>query len=459
MFDGQMWNSGFESAGAILVSAAWKSTILLAFAACLTRLFSRRSAALRHGIWTAALAGSLIIPGLDVVLPAWEVPVPHAIGALVASPPAPEKSPASPVSATIRPTGSIVAMLEGPALERTVLEHQSADAAGELPAASQAPTAAVGAQASAMRQSVFTPGWRLAVWLFGIIAMLAPLAAGILSLKRLSRKSERTADELLTKQLAEAAREVGLHRRVTLLLSEVRSIPMTWGTLWPALLLPREAQNWPAERLRIVLLHELTHVVRSDYLWQLIGALARAVYWFNPLAWWGFRRLKVELEQACDDRVLSLGTQAETYAFELLHITSQFPSSGFIPSAALAMGRSARIQRRIESILDPSRNRLPLSRRLACATAVVGLLFTAAISSLHEVKGQTAPVAQPGADNSPISSPVPQGTSQTESISDGPNSKVQDAGRQDAKRGVFVPVDVPAATGTSSLSEIRTQIL
>ena len=36
-----------------------------------------------------------------------------------------------------------------------------------------------------------------------------------------------------------------------------------------------------------------------DYLFQLAGALARAMYWYNPLAWWGFRQLKVELEQAC----------------------------------------------------------------------------------------------------------------------------------------------------------------
>src|SRR4051794_34974504 len=83
MFAGQTWNSGIELVGAILFSAAWKSAVLLALAGGVTRLLSRHSAAVRHGIWTAALVGALIIPGLEFLLPAWEVPVPNAVGSLL----------------------------------------------------------------------------------------------------------------------------------------------------------------------------------------------------------------------------------------------------------------------------------------------------------------------------------------------------------------------------------------
>ncbi len=292
------------------------------------------------------------------------------------------------------------------------------------------------------------------MWLLGAIGMLVPLVGGILSLKYLALKSDRPNDDKLPQQVDDVAREIGLRRRVRLLLTDRRAIPMTWGILWPVLLLPREAQNWPADRLRIVLLHELTHVARRDYLWQLSGALARAMYWFNPLAWWGFRRLKIELEQACDDRVLAAGTQAETYALELLHVTSQFPSPGFAPAAALAIGRSARIQKRIEFILDPSRNRTPLSRRITCAAALAGVLLTAAIASLHEARGQAVRETEPAANIT-----ATQPTSQTESQSAQSNLTVQ-TGLNDANKetGSTAAGDAPTAAAADRLTEIRKQI-
>jgi len=479
MLNGWPWNSEIESAGAVLFSAAWKSSVLLILAGCLARLLSRRSAALRHGVWSIALAGSLIIPGLELVLPAWELPVPASLGSLVTMAPSQAKTTGNSDEPAARASGSAVAMLEGAALERTVLEHQLADDDGNLSIASlPEPTVAgelVSGDQPGWKAATWltgprpTPAWLMGAWLLGAIGMLVPLAVGILSLKLLELKSQRPGDETLPRQLAEVSCELGLARRVTLLLSDVRAIPMTWGLFRTVLLLPREAQNWPADRLRIVLLHELTHVARYDYLWQLIGSMARAMYWFNPLAWWGFRRLKVELEQACDDRVLSHGTQPEAYAFELLHITSQFPRPGFAPSAALAMGRSARVQKRIEFILDPARNRLPLSRRLACATALFGLLFTVALSAVHEVNGQTALATQPAADQErPGSQNVRDGEFLAGKSNDIQEKSQRAASAQDAGGGIAneatknagaaaIAGDGPA--DASTLSEIRTQIL
>ena len=126
---------------------------------------------------------------------------------------------------------------------------------------------------------------------------------------------------------------------------------MTWGLANPVILLPADSTNWPIERLRAVLLHELAHVQRFDCLTQIIGQIARAVHWSNPLAWLAVRGLRREQEQACDDRVLQSGLPPTDYAAHLLAVASQ-KHRLFAPAVGLAMARTSRIERRLASILD-----------------------------------------------------------------------------------------------------------
>ena len=91
-------------------------------------------------------------------------------------------------------------------------------------------------------------------------------------------------------------------------------------------MLPADASDWPEDRIRIVLGHELAHVRRGDWLVQMAAELVRSVYWFNPLVWIACRRLRLESEQACDDAVLKMGVEGSAYATELVDLASAFDS-------------------------------------------------------------------------------------------------------------------------------------
>src|SRR4029078_11189598 len=86
-------------------------------------------------------------------------------------------------------------------------------------------------------------------------------------------------------------------------------MPMTWGVRRPRVLLPAAARDWPADRLRAVLAHELAHIARADGLVHLVAQLACAVYWFHPLFWTAERALGRETELAADDDELGRGLE------------------------------------------------------------------------------------------------------------------------------------------------------
>jgi len=95
-------------------------------------------------------------------------------------------------------------------------------------------------------------------------------------------------------------------------------MPMTWGVRRPRIMLPASALDWPTERLRAVLAHELGHVARADWLVHLVAQLACAVYWFHPLFWSAERSLGRETELAADDEALGAGLEASQYAADMV---------------------------------------------------------------------------------------------------------------------------------------------
>ena len=129
----------------------------------------------------------------------------------------------------------------------------------------------------------------LAVWFAGFVAIMARLLVGMLAVQWMSRRTEVVVDASWLPLARRLAADLGVSPRVTFLRSPRATMPMAWGILRPAVLMPADADGWPIERLRIVLLHELAHVRRRDCLTHLLAQASCAVYWFHPLAWMAAR--------------------------------------------------------------------------------------------------------------------------------------------------------------------------
>ena len=155
-------------------------------------------------------------------------------------------------------------------------------------------------------------------------------------------------------------------------------MPLTWGIIQPQILIPADAETWPTDRQRAVLLHELAHVRRWDWLTQMVAHMCCAIFWFNPLVWVADRRMRLERERACDDHVLTNGCWATDYASHLLEIARISRPSVFAARAAVAMAQPSWIENRLRVILATDRNRRRLkSVRSPCVYRFVVCLRSA----------------------------------------------------------------------------------
>jgi beta-lactamase regulating signal transducer with metallopeptidase domain len=214
-------------------------------------------------------------------------------------------------------------------------------------------------------------------------------------------------------QARSLAAELGISPRITFLRSSGAAMPMAWGILRPAVLMPAVADEWPAERLRIVLLHELAHVKRRDCLTHMLAQVSCALHWFNPLAWMAARHVRQERERACDDLVLAAGTRGPDYADQLIEIARVMRSGRFpaiMAGASLAMAHRSELEGRLMAILDPSVPRAALSRVHPRATSLFALAVAplasmqpwtiVATSGEHSASGRSAERAR-AADSAP----------------------------------------------------------
>jgi len=335
----------------------WKGALVLAGAWIATALLRRRAAALRHLLWLAALVGVALIPPLTLVMPRAELAVLPAEAAV-----APAAQPE--LREDFLAVGSF---------GLSTFSAPSSDASTDkpLPPKSLEPDSSVEETSSATSTSepLSLGSWILLVWAAGASLVLAHALLGLVASRRLLKRARPIELEV---DVAELAARLGLRRPVAVLTSEAVATPMACGLLHSRILLPTEAAEWPSERLRAVLLHELAHLARRDCPSQLLAELCLALRWFDPLAWFAMRRLTAERERACDDRVLRAGTAAEDYADCLIDVARGRGTSGPRPLLAVPMARGSQLEGRLLAILDERRRRGPTSRR-AKATALAGV--------------------------------------------------------------------------------------
>jgi TonB family protein len=332
----------------LLLEATIKVSLIILFGIGLATLLRRRSAAVRHWVLATAIVCAAALPAIQLVVPAWAV--------RLSSDPAVSRAP------------------------------QPRTTSGEAPLAQEkVSVSAIAIQSADTDPEKSGIGVLAAIWMAGVVLSLSLLIVGLLRLAWLASHATLlipgSSSGSWTRIADEVAREYGLRRSVRLLQTDHPSLLVTWGLVSPKVILPRAAEGWSDDRIRIVLRHELAHIRRGDWVMQLAGELLRAIYWFNPLLILACTALRLESEQACDDEVLKAGVDGSDYATHLLELARALKADRSMPLPAPAIVRSSSLERRIRAMLNARLIRNPTTRSVRLATVAALSIVTVAVAA------------------------------------------------------------------------------
>ena len=361
----------------LLAVLTLKVSAILLLALIGALLLRRSSASARHWVLAVGVVSAVAMPALDV-LPTPPVARMAPVGPLLFDTLQPSALPtaASPgPPAPVRPLGPYVRFTE-PVDADVVGSVVALQPGGRRPGGSRAAAAAVASDDVVGRLAV-------TIWLVGAFAGLSVLLVGLARLRWFRASSSRVTDERWHRLCADLSRSCGLNRGVDLLLGPRPGLVATWGWRRPVVMLPASASEWSAERMRVVLLHELAHARRGDWLLQMAAEALRCVWWFNPLAWMVRARLRRESEHAADDLVLAQGVPAATCATHLVELAREVRKHRRTWLPAPAMAGSSNLERRLSTMLNPRTNRRPLTRFARFGSLGVLVLVSIVVAGLQ----------------------------------------------------------------------------
>ena len=185
-----------------------------------------------------------------------------------------------------------------------------------------------------------------ALWLAGFLIVTLRNLGGWQTTRRLRTTSTEPTDQRVGAIISALSSRLGIKSEVCFRESSFVLTPIIFGWLKPVILTPigllAQLSN---SQLEALLAHELAHVRRHDYFFNILQTAAESLLFFHPAVWWVSRRIRLEREFCCDDLAVSLCGDHLTYAQALTSIeeSREFIGAGLAAGEKPLMSRIKRV--------------------------------------------------------------------------------------------------------------------
>lgn len=378
-------NDIIRAIGWMLIHSLWQG-LVLALVAGILILFTRKSRpALRYNIFTMLF---FVLVGSAVLTFFYELRQPAGHAAITAG---------TPEQAVTALTAMVPEATPAPASDTAIQE----------PDFSRRFVAYFNEHAPLLVMLWFIVFVARSLWLFG----------GLVYVQRIRHYKTSIPDTAFIDHLSALCRRIGLNSKVQLLESAMIKVPTALGMLKPVILMPLGMMaQLPPDQVEAVLLHELAHIRRRDFLVNLVQHFAETIFFFNPALLWLSARIREEREHCCDDIAINVTQSRNGYIQALV----SFQEYQLTPRTKYAMafpGRKKQLLDRVKRILGSNNKTLNIAEKsflLLCfsLTGMLGFVFsqpekkqtptqaTVQLLKMEEKKAEqeSSPVDQPAAE-------------------------------------------------------------
>lgn len=192
----------------------------------------------------------------------------------------------------------------------------------------------------------------VAVWLLGFVFFLLRLGVGLWQVHRLRTRGVQALSGNWQEKILELSAKLGVSSAVQVLESTAVHAPIALGWLKPLVLLPLGFVNQlPIAEVEAVLAHELAHIARRDWVFNLLQAFIESLFYYHPAVWWVSQVIRRERENACDDAALAATGNPLAFARALVQVQEMATP---LPVLALALSGKRRrpLLERVRRILN-----------------------------------------------------------------------------------------------------------
>jgi bla regulator protein BlaR1 len=216
----------------------------------------------------------------------------------------------------------------------------------------------------------------VAIWFLIFLAKTVKLMSGLVYIQRIKQQKVQSPGEYWTNRVGELAAMLHVKVPVRLLESGLVKVPLVAGFLKPFILVPVGLiANLPADQIEAILLHELAHIRRRDFMVNLVQSFAEILFFFNPAVLWLSSLLREEREHCCDDMAIAVTQSKKGYIHALVSF-QEYQLENATPYAMAFPGKKDQLLNRVKRIIDNSNKTLNTAERsfLVLCFSLIGIL-------------------------------------------------------------------------------------
>ena len=197
-----------------------------------------------------------------------------------------------------------------------------------------------------------------AIWIIGCLFTLVYFIYNIVKIHLIQKKAFLITSENepeLYQQYISCHEKLKIRRHVALYASCNISSPVSYGLLYPKVIIPQDMDILLSEQdVYYIFLHELQHYKHKDAALNYISCILQIIYWFNPFIWYGFHILQKDREIACDNSVINIigKNNCIDYGYTLIRYAEKMQHNAFLSPLSRLGGEKKVIIDRIKEIAN-----------------------------------------------------------------------------------------------------------